>query len=241
MRIVSQGITRGMVRRSIERGHFNYGWLNTHHTFSFANYYDPRFIGFRSLRVINEDIVAPGQGFDPHPHEDMEILTYVVDGALKHEDSEGHESVVPGGSIQKITAGRGIIHSEYNASPTRPVHFLQVWIAPSRKGLAPSYQERILPAPDPKHPLLLIASSEEGGHAVYFHQDVRIFRGVMEEKQVVVYPVDPGRGVWVQMISGQLKAGGFFLSAGDGISLEHTERLHLSAEKPSEFLLFDLA
>ena len=200
-----------IVRPSQERGHAQHGWLDSYHTFSFADYYDENYMGFRSLRVINEDRIAPGMGFDAHSHRDMEIFSYVVEGAVKHKDSMGHESVIKAGDVQKITAGKGIVHSEFNASDKEAGHFLQIWIVPNKKGLQPSYQELTLSPSDEKTPLLLIGSLQGGANIAQFNQDVFIYRGNLKKGQGVVYAVKPQRGVWLQMVKGKLNLDGKLL------------------------------
>ncbi len=233
------------VRRSEERGHLEHGWLNTYHTFSFAGYYDHRHMGFRTLRVINEDRVAPGEGFGLHPHKDMEILSYVISGALKHKDSLGHETVIKAGSIQKITAGSGIIHGEFNASSEEPVHFLQVWITPSQNGLEPSYAEVSLPGPDRRNPLLLIGAPDGSPDLVEgvtrFYQDVRVYRLSLIASHVCSWPVAPAHGVWLQMVTGALETCGTVLYPGDGLSVEGAEGLRFTAKETMEALVFELA
>lgn len=229
-----------VVRPSNERGHADHGWLNTYHSFSFADYFDPSHMGFRSLRVINDDIVGPATGFGMHPHRDMEILTYVIKGSLRHKDSMGHESVITSGQIQKITAGSGIRHSESNASDRDAVHLLQIWIIPHTKDLTPSYEEHTLPVPDPKNPLLLMGSPEGGNNVVHFNQDVQVYRGVLDKGKELTYTIGTGRGVWVQMVKGTLELGDKTLKAGDGASMEGLDSVKFKSLQDSEFLLFDL-
>lgn len=229
------------LRRSKERGHANHGWLDSYFSFSFADYYDPAHMQFRALRVINEDYVEPGKGFDMHPHRDMEIFTYVIEGELAHKDSMGHASSITSGQVQKITAGKGILHSEYNGSDKNPVHLLQIWIVPSEHGLKPSYEEYTLPKADDKDPLLLIGSPDGGDNVVHFHQDVLVYRGILKAEKNVSYPVKPGRGIWIQMVKGKINAGAAVLSEGDGVAIENVSGLEIKAEKDAEFLLFDLA
>jgi quercetin 2,3-dioxygenase len=230
-----------ILRKAADRGHAEHGWLNTYHTFSFAEYYDHRYLGFRSLRVINEDRVAPSEGFEAHPHKDMEILSYVVSGTLSHKDSMGQEKAVQAGGIQKITAGTGIIHSEFNAAPDEPVHFLQVWIIPREKGLAPAYEEIDLPGPDRRNPLVLIASAEGREGGVHINQDVNVYRLCLVADHSCEWSVKPGRGVWLQMIKGVLEVNGQELHTGDGASVEGEENFHFVGKETMEALLFDLA
>ena len=228
------------VRKSQDRGHAEHGWLDSFHTFSFADYYDPQHMGFRSLRVINEDRVLAGQGFGSHPHKDMEIFSYVVRGSLKHKDSMGHESTVHAGGIQKISAGSGIVHSEFNASNKETVHFLQVWIVPQERGLKPSYLDLALPAADPQNPLLLIGSPHAKDKVVQFFQDVYIYRGHLASKQDISFPIKANRGVWIQMIKGKLGVENHILKAGDGVSIEGLKQIKIAGQEDAEFLLFDL-
>lgn len=229
------------IRRSKERGHANHGWLDSYFSFSFADYYDPKHMHFRSLRVINEDKVAPAMGFGMHPHANMEIFTYIVDGELKHEDSMGHKSVIKAGDVQKISAGTGITHSEFNASKDKPVHLLQIWIMPQVKGVAPSYQEYTLAKPDSKQPLLLIGSPQGGNNVVPFYQDVFIYRGVLSANQDFTHAIKDGRGVWLQLIKGKLSIADNVLEAGDAIAVESLSAMTIKALSNAEFLLFDLA
>lgn len=229
------------LRRSKDRGHVNHGWLDSYFSFSFADYYDPAHMQFRALRVINEDVVEPKQGFGMHPHRDMEIFTYVIEGELAHKDSMGHASSITSGQVQKITAGKGILHSEYNGSDKKPVHLLQIWIVPSEHGLKPSYEEYTLAKPDDKEPLLLIGSPTGGANIVHFHQDVNVYRGILKAGKDVAYPVKPGRGIWIQMVKGKINVGAAVLSEGDGVAIENVSGLEIKAEKDAEFLLFDLA
>lgn len=234
-------ITDMEIRRAAERGHADHGWLNSFHTFSFADYYDRLYMGFRSLRVINEDRVAPGQGFGSHPHEDMEILSYVLEGQLAHKDSMGHASVIKAGEVQKITAGEGIMHSEFNGSDKEPVHFYQIWISPKKTGLKPSYHDAVLPLPNSAEPLFLIGAPPGAGGLVDLYQDAYVFRGVLDPQKFCSYLTQRGRGVWVQMLRGSMSVAGELLQAGDGACVEQEGALAFLAREKSEFLLFDLA
>lgn len=227
------------LRPAAARGHANHGWLDTRHTFSFAHYYDPAHMGFRSLRVINDDVVGPGAGFPTHGHSDMEILTYVVSGALEHRDSTGARAVLKRGGIQQMSAGSGIRHSEFNASRTDDLRLLQIWILPERDGLAPGHREAVVSDPDKRNVLKLIAAPE-GGDVLPIHQDARIYASVLEDGRAVSHAVAPGRGVWVQMVQGVLDANGTRLAEGDGLAVEAPGTLTLTAEGGAEFLLFDL-
>lgn len=228
------------LRQSKDRGHANHGWLDSYFTFSFADYFDEDHMGFRSLRVINEDRVKPAQGFGTHPHQNMEILTYVIEGALQHKDSMGHESVINAGDVQKITAGTGIMHSEFNASKAQDVHLLQIWILPDKKGLNPSYQQFTLPAPDATEPLTPIGSPEGGKNIIQFNQDVRVYRVILKAGKGTQYKFEKGRGGWLQMVSGKLDLHGLTLVSGDGAAIENEQQIHLACQANSEFLLFDL-
>jgi redox-sensitive bicupin YhaK (pirin superfamily) len=234
---------RGMltVRRASDRGHANHGWLDSHHTFSFADFHDPKQMGFRALRVINEDRVDPGAGFPTHSHRDMEILSYVLEGALEHKDSMGNGSVLRPGDVQRMSAGTGVRHSEYNGSKTDPVHFLQIWILPSRPGLAPGYEEKRFTEADRRATLRLVASSDGGGGSVTVHADVRLYATVLEAGEKVEHVVRPGRHAWVQVAKGKAKVGGTVLEAGDGASTSDAGSLTLEGLEHAEALLFDLA
>ena len=229
------------IRQASERGHADHGWLNSHHTFSFADYYDPAHMGFRSLRVINDDRVAHGQGFGMHPHRDMEIFSYVLDGALQHKDSMGNGSVLNPGQIQLMSAGRGVTHSEFNPSRTEPLHFLQIWIQPRERGLAPSYTEW---RPKPEHvnaPKVLVISSDGREDSATIHQDAEIYRIRLQPGQTVTHELKSGRGAWLQIAEGALTCNGVALETGDGASTEEPGTLKLIASHPTEALLFDLA
>lgn len=229
------------IRRANERGHADHGWLNSRHTFSFADYYDPAHMGFRSLRVINDDRVAPGQGFGTHPHRDMEIFSYVLEGALRHKDSLGNGSVLKPGQIQLMSAGRGVTHSEFNPSPGESLHFLQVWIQPREHGLAPSYTEwRPKPEEIDAAKVLVISPDGRDGSAT-IHQDAAVYRIRLQPGQTVAHQVKPGRGAWLQIAEGALSLNGVALATGDGASTEDAGSLTFTATQPTEALLFDLA
>ncbi len=229
------------VRPSLERGHANHGWLDTRHTFSFARYYDPRQMGFRALRVINEDRVQPGRGFGEHSHRDMEILTYVVKGALAHVDSTGHRAVIAPGDVQRMSAGTGVTHSEYNASETEPVHFLQIWIVPAENGLAPGYEQRHFRSEDKRGTLRLIAAGDGRDEALTVHQDADLFAALLEPGERVRHDLAADRHAWVQLISGRALLSGTPLEAGDGAAVSGEDSLEINPVKPSELLLFDLS
>ena len=228
------------IRRADERGHADHGWLNSHHTFSFADYYDPAQMGFRSLRVINDDRVAPGQGFGTHPHRDMEIFSYVLEGTLEHKDSMGNGRQLKPGQIQLMSAGRGITHSEFNPSRTEPLHFLQVWIQPRERGLMPSYTEW---HPKPEHAdaaKVLVISPDGRDSSATIHQGVDIYRIRLKPEQTVTHKLRPGRGVWLHVAEGVLTLNGVRLTTGDGVSTEEPGTLTLTATQPTEAILFDL-
>jgi redox-sensitive bicupin YhaK (pirin superfamily) len=220
-----------VIRRSQDRGHATHGWLDSYHTFSFADYYDHQWMGFRSLRVINEDRVAPAQGFGSHPHRDMEIITYVLSGQLKHKDSMGNEGIIKPGEVQKMSAGTGVVHSEFNASSKEEVHLLQIWIVPDTKDLKPAYEQDLLPE-DQQNSLIALPVS--------IHQDAKVFRGRLSKGHELVHKLNKGRGAWVQMITGSLSINDNSLEAGDAVFVEEEAKLQLISKSKSEFLLFDL-
>jgi len=228
------------IRRADERGHADHGWLKSNHTFSFADYHDPAQMGFRSLRVINDDRVAPGQGFGTHPHRDMEIFSYVLEGTLEHKDSLGNGRQLKPGHIQMMSAGRGITHSEFNPSRTEPLHFLQIWIQPRERGLTPSYTEW---HPKPEHAdaakVLVISSDGRDGSATV-HQDADIYRLRLKPGQKVTHDLQAGRGAWLQIAEGGLSFNGVELTTGDGASTEAPGTLTLTARRQTEAILFDL-
>ena len=225
------------IRPSNERGHANHGWLDTYHTFSFADYYDPGHMGFRSLRVINEDRVAPGQGFGTHPHRDMEIITYVLSGALAHQDSSGGEGVLRPGDVQHMTAGAGIRHSEFNASQTEPVHLLQIWLLPDKKGLKPGYEQQHFEIEG----LRLVASRDGGDGSLPVHQDVDVFAARLSPGAEVKHTLAAGRHAWLQVARGAVTVNDTELRAGDGAAASEERELTIVGREPAEFLLFDLA
>jgi hypothetical protein len=233
-------VTELNIRRADERGHADHGWLNSHHTFSFADYYDPAHMGFRSLRVINDDRVAPGMGFGTHPHRDMEIFSYVLEGTLEHKDSMGNGRQLRPGQIQLMSAGRGITHSEYNPSRTEPLHFLQIWIQPRERGLTPSYTEwRPKPEQADGAKVLVISPDGRDGSAT-IHQDADIHRIRLKPGQTVTHRLKPGRGAWLHIADGALSVNGAALATGDGASTEEPGTLELTATRATEAILFDL-
>ncbi len=229
------------VRRAGERGHFDHGWLDTSHTFSFAAYHDPAHMGFRALRVINDDTVAPGTGFGAHAHRDMEILTYVLEGALAHRDSMGNGSVIRPGNVQRMSAGTGVTHAEFNASDAEPVHFLQIWILPDRSGLPPSYEEKEFAREDKRGALRLIAAPDGRDGAATIHQDARVYASVLEPGERLTHRLPPGRHAWLHVVAGALGLDEVALAGGDGAAISDEPALSLTATAPSELLLFDLA
>jgi redox-sensitive bicupin YhaK (pirin superfamily) len=228
------------IRRADERGHADHGWLDSHHTFSFADYYDPAHMGFRSLRVINEDRVAKGAGFGAHPHRDMEILSVVLDGALGHKDSMGNGSVIRPGEVQRMTAGTGVRHSEQNAGPGK-VHFFQIWILPEKQGLAPGYEQKAFADDERKGKLRLVASRDGRDGSVTVHQDVSLYTTLLDGADTASLALAPGRGAWVQVARGELDVNGQRLTAGDGAKIEGEPSVTLSGAKGAEVLVFDLA
>ncbi len=231
------------IRRHDERGHANHGWLDTHHTFSFAHYYDPAHMGFSALRVINEDRVAPGAGFGTHPHRDMEIISYVLGGALEHRDSMGTGSVIRPGEIQYMSAGTGVRHSEFNGSDRDPLHFLQIWIMPSERGHSPRYDQRPLSREERLNRLTLAASPDGEDGSIEIRQDARLYTGILEAGRQVELDVMEGRGIWIQVACGRLRIGEHELRAGDGASTRDAGTLVLEGldhDDEAEVLVFDL-
>jgi redox-sensitive bicupin YhaK (pirin superfamily) len=229
------------IRKSDERGGGDYGWLNTKHTFSFDQYYDPKWMGFRSLRVINEDFVAPANGFPTHPHRDMEIITYILEGKLEHKDSLGTGSLILPGDGQRMSAGRGIRHSEFNPSPVDTVHLLQIWISPSEKGLQPSYEQKSFPEAEKRGKFRVIASPDGKDGSVTIHQDAKLLVTLLKPADEVVHALDPKRFGWLQVAKGEVALNGQVLRQGDGAAVAEEEKLQVRGTKDSEVLLFDLA
>jgi redox-sensitive bicupin YhaK (pirin superfamily) len=222
------------------RGHSKTGWLDSYHTFSFGGFYDPNRLGFRSLRVINDDRVIPSAGFPTHGHRDMEILTYVLEGALEHKDSLGNGSIIRPGEAQIMSAGTGITHSEYNASQTDPVHFLQIWILPNQQGIKPRYEQKAFPIEERRNKLCLIAAKDGREGAVTIYQDVDLYTSILEPGDVINYHVQPHRYAWLQIAQGIANLNGEELKAGDGVQLTGEELLKISTDIGAEILLFDL-
>jgi redox-sensitive bicupin YhaK (pirin superfamily) len=227
------------VRKSNERGHAGHGWLDSHHTFSFADYYDPAYTHFRDLRVINEDRVAPEMGFGMHPHRDMEIISYVVSGALQHKDSMGNTAVMRAGDVQRISAGTGVLHSEVNPSTKEPVHFLQIWIMPDRKGATPGYAEKSY-AQAATGKLHLVASKKGRDGSISINQDAELYLGKLVAGETIAQVLGAKRHGWLQLIKGELNVNGTKLHPGDAAVIEETEKVILTAAADAEFLLFDL-
>ena len=229
------------IRRSDQRGGGDFGWLNTRHTFSFDQYYDPHFMGFRSLRVINEDRVAAGQGFPAHPHRDMEIITYILEGALEHKDSLGTGSVIRPGDGQRMSAGRGIRHSEMNPSKTDAAHLLQIWIMPDRSGHEPSYEQKAFPEAEKRGKLRLIAGPDGKDGSVTIHQDARLYVSLLSPGQEVAHELAKERHAWLQVAKGAVELNGKALGQGDGAAISEEQTLKITGKEEAEILLFDLA
>jgi redox-sensitive bicupin YhaK (pirin superfamily) len=229
------------VRPALERGHAQHGWLDSYHTFSFADYHDPKHMGFRALRVINEDRVAPAQGFGSHPHRDMEIISYVLEGGLEHRDSLGTGSVIRPGDVQRMSAGRGVTHSEFNASKTEPVHFLQIWLVPSERGIPASYEQKRFGEDEKRGRLRVIAAPDAREGAVTIHTDAVVYSGVFANGENAELKLDPQRHAWVQVVRGTVRVNGQPLGAGDGAALSGESDLKLEGVEDSEVLVFDLA
>ncbi len=228
------------IRKSSERGAFDHGWLDTKHTFSFADYHDPSHMGFRTLRVINEDVVAPGRGFGTHPHRDMEIITYVLEGSLQHRDSMGTGSIIRPGDVQRMSAGTGVLHSEENASGTEPVHLLQIWILPERHGIQPSYEQKHFDRAELAEGLRLVASPDGSNGSVKIHQDAKLYAAALDGGTLTFEP-EPERFGWLQVARGSVRANGEELQQGDGLAFSDIEKLELKGDGGAEILLFDLA
>jgi len=229
------------LRKASDRMHTRIGWLDSWHTFSFGEHYDPDQMGFRALRVINDDTVQAGQGFGAHPHRDMEILSYVLEGGLAHQDSTGGGGVIRPGDVQRMSAGTGVVHSEANASDREPVHFLQIWIVPERRGIAPGYEQKTFPDAERKGKLRLLASRDGREGSVTIHQDAALYGAMLAQGEQVSYEPRAGRHVWVQVARGSVELNGQTLSAGDGAAITGERLLTLRGIAPAEVLLFDLA
>lgn len=229
------------VRRAGDRGHADHGWLDTWHTFSFASYRDPRHTHFRALRVMNEDFVAPGQGFGTHPHDNMEIVTYVLEGALEHKDSMGNGEVLRPGESQRMSAGTGITHSEFNPSENEPVHLYQIWLFPDRKGIEPSYEQKRFPEEERHNRLRLVASSDAADGSLLIHQDARVYLATIDNGTSVSQSLGEGRHAWLQVLRGSVDLNGNALQTSDGAAVSDEQNLTIRALDNAEILLFDLA
>ena len=229
------------IRKAEGRGHANHGWLDTYHTFSFATYQDPAHMRFRSLRVMNEDFVAPGQGFGTHPHHDMEIVTYVLEGALEHKDSMGNGEVLRPGEFQRMSAGTGITHSEFNPSDSDPVHLYQIWLFPERKGIEPSYEQKGFPEHERRNRLRLVASRNGDDGSLLIHQDARIYLSSLDVGSEVRHELTDGRHAWLQVLRGSVSLNGHRLETSDGVAVSDETLLAIKANDAAEIMLFDLA
>ncbi len=229
------------VRHAADRGAANFGWLDSKHTFSFGNFYDPEHMGFGNLRVINEDRVQPGRGFDTHSHQDMEIISYVIEGALEHKDSMGNRSVMNSGEVQRMTAGTGITHSEFNHSADELVHFLQIWILPEKQGLEPGYEQKTYSSDNKKNQLRLIASPNGREGSLTVHQQLDVYASVLDQGVRLTHRFDDGRRGWIQIVRGTVDVNGETLNAGDGAAIDGTSDLKIKASEQAELLLFDMA
>ncbi len=230
-----------IIRKAKDRGHFNFGWLDTYHTFSFGDYYDASFMGFRNLRVINEDFVHAGRGFPTHSHRDMEIITYILEGALEHRDSMGNGSVIRPGDVQRMTAGTGISHSEANPSSEEPVHLLQIWIMPEQRGLKPSYEEKFFGDEKQQRGMRLVASADGRDGSVTVHQDVKVYAAALDTGKEVNHKLMPTRHAWIQVARGAIVLNGENLDQGDGAAISGESPLAIDGRDGAEILLFDLA
>jgi len=229
------------LHKSENRGHTRIDWLDSRHTFSFGDYYDPANMGFGSLRVINEDVVAGGGGFPPHPHRDMEIVTYILSGALQHKDSIGTGSMIKPGEIQRMSAGKGIVHSEFNASRERPVHLLQIWIEPSERGIAPSYEQKTIDPQAVTNKFARIAAPDPRESEVRLVQDAEIWAAQLDTGVEAIQPLSPGRRAWLQVAKGEIVVGPHTLKTGDALAVTDEHSVSVRSKAPSELLLFDMA
>lgn len=229
------------VRKSQDRGHIKIDWLESYHTFSFGNYYDPEYMGWRSLRVINEDWVQPGKGFPTHPHRDMEIITYILQGSLEHKDSLGTGSIIQRGEVQRMSAGTGIRHSEFNPSTTEAVHLLQIWLLPDTEGLSPSYEQQSFPLLEQPGQLQLIASPHDVDQAVKIHQNVNLYAACLQPNDRISYSLPSQRYAWIQVARGEIILNQLSLTVGDGVAISQEPEITLTASSDAEILLFDLA
>lgn len=229
------------IRKASERGHANHGWLDSHHTFSFADYYDPKHMGFRALRVINDDRVAGGQGFGAHPHRDMEIISYVLEGALAHKDSMGTGAVIRPGDVQRMSAGTGVVHSEFNASRDEQVHFLQIWIQPDQRGVRPGYAQKTFADEEKRGRLRLVASRDGADGSITIHADARVYAGLFGAGESAELAIPAGRHVWVHVARGAVRVNGQEVVDGDGVALSDEAVVRLEGTSGGEVIVFDLA
>lgn len=236
-----QSIRMITIRHAEQRGRADHGWLDSYHTFSFANYYDPDHMGFRSLRVINEDRVQGGQGFGAHPHRDMEIISYVIDGALSHSDSMGTGSVIKPGDVQRMSAGTGVTHSEFNASKSELVHFLQIWLLPAERGIQPGYEQKTFGQSEKQGRLRIVASPDGRDGSVTIHTDAALYAGIFEAGQTSELSLTPGRHAWVHVVRGSVRVNGLDLKAGDGAAISDEPAVRVEGVNIGEILVFDLA
>jgi len=229
------------IRKAADRGHANHGWLDTRHTFSFADYYDPEHMGFRALRVINDDRVTGGMGFGAHPHRDMEILSYVLEGGLAHKDSTGTDGVIRPGDVQRMSAGSGVVHSEFNASKTDAVHFLQIWLLPEKRGIQPGYEQKTFADADKRGVLRLVASRGAEGGSLTIHTDAKVYAGLFDQGESAKLELAPGRHAWIQVARGKVKVNGTELGEGDGASFTDERTISIEGVGGGEVIAFDLA
>jgi redox-sensitive bicupin YhaK (pirin superfamily) len=229
------------IRKASERGHADHGWLDSHHTFSFADYYDPKHMGFRSLRVINDDRVKGGRGFGAHPHRDMEIISYVLEGALAHKDSMGTGATIRPGDVQRMSAGTGVVHSEFNASPDEVVHFLQIWLMPAKRGIKPGYEQKTFTDADKRGQLKLVASPDGADGSITIHTDARVYAGVFGAGERAELALADNRGAWIHVARGNVKVNGQLVGDGDGVAIEREQTIRVEGVDGGEVLVFDLA
>jgi redox-sensitive bicupin YhaK (pirin superfamily) len=229
------------IRKAAARGHANHGWLDTHHTFSFADYYDPDHMGFRALRVINDDRVTGGMGFGAHPHRDMEIISYVLEGGLAHKDSTGTDGVIRPGDVQRMSAGTGVVHSEFNASKSDAVHFLQIWLLPEKRGIKPGYEQKTFGDAEKRGKLRLVASREATGGSLTIHTDARVYAGLFDKGEAAKLELAPGRHAWIHVARGKVKINGSELGEGDGASFTDERTISIEGLSDAELIAFDLA
>jgi quercetin 2,3-dioxygenase len=241
MSITSNNQKTIAIRKAEERGHANHGWLNSYHTFSFANYYDPNYMGFRSLRVINEDRVLGGKGFGTHPHRDMEIISYVIEGAMEHKDTIGNSCIIRPGDVQRMSAGTGIAHSEFNYSPTEQVHFLQIWILPNQTNLVPSYEQKFFTDEEKENQLCLIVSNDGRDGSLKIHQDMNLYAAKIHPHHRITYSSQANRHLWIQVVKGEIEVENHQLQTGDAAAISDAESINIIGQNSAEILLFDLA